>query len=92
MFVLLGRDKHAPTLVRLWALLRHRDGEKSAKVDEALLCADMMDAWARNLGKSPTAADVQHFHDLLTTATIGMESHPEAFVHPCECDACCTDD
>ena len=28
MFVLLGRDKHAPALVWLWAVLRQLDGEK----------------------------------------------------------------
>lgn len=43
MFVLLGRDKHAPTLVWLWATLRELDGEDPEKVAEARQCvADMM--------------------------------------------------
>lgn len=42
MFVLLGRDKHAPALVREWADLREREGEDSRKVAEARQCADAM--------------------------------------------------
>jgi hypothetical protein len=38
-FVLMGRDKHAPLLVRMWAMLRALDGEKQPKVDEANSCA-----------------------------------------------------
>lgn len=52
MFVLLGRDKHAPALVREWADLREREGEDSRKVEEARRCADAMyeyrDALLRN--------------------------------------------
>lgn len=36
MFVLLGRDKHAPLLVHLWALMRHADGEDAEKIAEAI--------------------------------------------------------
>ncbi len=44
MFVLLGRDKHAPTLVWLWATLRELGGEDAGKVKEARECAiDMLD-------------------------------------------------
>lgn len=39
MFILLGRDKHAPELVRLWAIMRERDGEDPAKIAEARRCA-----------------------------------------------------
>lgn len=42
MFVLLGRDKHTPLLVKLWADLRAMDGEESAKVIEAIQCASAM--------------------------------------------------
>lgn len=42
MFVLLGRDKHAPLLVDLWAALRELDGEHPDKTDEAIFCADSM--------------------------------------------------
>lgn len=51
MFILLGRDKHAPTLVWLWATLRELDGEDAAKVHEARqCCADMM-AYAHGKGR-----------------------------------------
>jgi len=46
MFVLLGRDKHAPTLVWLWATLRELDGEDLAKVQEARECCAKMMEWA----------------------------------------------
>lgn len=42
MFILLGRDKHAPLLVKLWADLRQMDGEDIAKVTEAIQCATAM--------------------------------------------------
>jgi hypothetical protein len=48
MFVLLGRDKHAPTLVWLWATLRELDGEDEAKIIEARTCAAKMMEWAHD--------------------------------------------
>jgi hypothetical protein len=42
MFILLGRDKHAPLLVKLWADLRILDGEENAKVVEAVQCSAEM--------------------------------------------------
>lgn len=42
MFVLLGRDKHAPLLVNLWAIMRVADGEDQAKAFEAAQCANAM--------------------------------------------------
>jgi hypothetical protein len=47
MFVLLGRDKHAPLLVKLWADLRQMDGEDIAKVTEAITCATAMGEFRR---------------------------------------------
>lgn len=46
MFILLARDKHAPTLVWLWATLRELDGEDEAKVAEARACVGQMIEWA----------------------------------------------
>jgi uncharacterized small protein (TIGR04563 family) len=47
MFVLLGRDKDAPALVRAWADQREDDGESAEKVAEARACAASMEAfWA----------------------------------------------
>jgi hypothetical protein len=42
MFILLGRDVHAPALVRDWADRREREGEDPAKVAEARACAKAM--------------------------------------------------
>lgn len=48
MFVLLGRDKHAPLLVHLWAILRAADNEDAEKVAEAARCGnDMVDYRSR---------------------------------------------
>jgi hypothetical protein len=51
LFVLLARDKHAPTLVWLWATLRELDGEKPEIVSEARLCASEMLSWAAAHGR-----------------------------------------
>lgn len=48
MFVLLGRDKYAPTLVWLWSIFRELDQEKSEKVAEARQCAVDMLEWLAN--------------------------------------------
>jgi hypothetical protein len=45
MFILLGRDKHAPALIRDWASRRAMAGEDPAKVEEAYACADAMEAY-----------------------------------------------
>lgn len=87
MFVLLDRDRHAAGLVRLWALLRHREGEDEAKVAEALSCADAMDRRARSLGKDPVK-NAARFEELFFAATVGMAEHPEGFDYPCDCDLC----
>ncbi len=47
MFVLLGRDRHGPILVRLWAILRWLTGERSEKVSEAWACAASMKQYRR---------------------------------------------
>lgn len=46
MFILLGRDKNAPSLVDLWANQREIDGEDPAKVQEARDCANAMRHYA----------------------------------------------
>ena len=47
MFVLLARDRHAPSIVRQWADRREFEGEDPKKVAEARKCADEMEAWNR---------------------------------------------
>ena len=49
MFVLLGRDLMAPTLVRQWAAMRRAQEESPEKVAEAEACADAMEAWQQKL-------------------------------------------
>lgn len=89
MFVLLGRDKHAAGLVRLWALLRQRAGEDEAKIAEALQCADGMDDYAVKLGKVASPAEAgRTFEPLYLAATEGMIEHPNGFDHPCQCQLC----
>ena len=51
MFILLGRDKYAPLLVRLWADLRRIEGEDPEKVADAIRCVDMMDEFRRKRNK-----------------------------------------
>lgn len=46
MFILLGRDKNAPSLVDLWARQREIDEEDPAKVREARDRANAMRAFA----------------------------------------------
>ena len=52
MFVLLARDKHAPTLVWLWATLRELDQEDPAKVAEARECVNAMCDWQKAHGRA----------------------------------------
>lgn len=42
MFVLLGRDRHAPALVTIWAALRAAEGENLSTIIEAMDCATDM--------------------------------------------------
>lgn len=51
LFVLLARDKHAPTLLWLWSALRALDGEDAAVVDEARQCCEDMLRWAAAHGR-----------------------------------------
>ena len=75
MFVLLGRDKHAPTLVWLWATLRSLDGEDPEKVAEARDCVAAMLAFAKEhdrpavgLGQAALAACME----LVRVANMGV--------------------
>ena len=63
MFVLLGRDRHAPLLVRLWARARKLAGEEADKVEEAHNCAEHMQGWLEAQNKALDYASV--FGDVL---------------------------
>lgn len=45
VFVLRGQDRLAPILVRLWASMASRAGCDAMKVQEAMKCAEAMEAW-----------------------------------------------
>jgi uncharacterized Zn finger protein (UPF0148 family) len=71
MFVLLGRDGMAPSLVEAWANARSLDGEDAAKVAEARQCAQAMREWLQlRLGKSERPIGLSH---LLIGALAGGE-------------------
>ncbi len=89
MFILLGRDRDAASLVRLWALMRHAAGEDEKKVTEALQCAEAMDGWLRKIDKDPVAAAAR-YSEVFVKASEGMASHPDDFNEPCACDECCS--
>ena len=86
MFVLLGRDKHAPFLVEVWALLRHFDGEDEAMVAEALDCADTMRTWLHHKGKKE--CDNPVLENIRISLTEGQDEHPPNYESACACDLC----
>jgi hypothetical protein len=89
MFVLLGRDRHAPLLVRIWVLLRHREGkEDDAKLEEAVQCAAAMEQWQLGLGKKPFDNRPAMATQLLEMLTDGLNDHPPAYDDSCICDEC----
>lgn len=46
LFILLGRDRTAPDIVRTWANVREEEGVTDpAKIAEARDCADAMKRW-----------------------------------------------
>lgn len=59
MFVLLGRDPTAALLVRLWASLRRNmtSSLEPEKFENALRCAEELEAWACKIGKNERVAE-----------------------------------
>lgn len=77
MFILLARDKHAPTLVWLWATLRELDQEKPAVVEEARECAAAMIEWAAGRGRQPVGlaqATMAGCFELIRAANQAMDA------------------
>lgn len=87
MFVLLGRDKHAPSLVRLWALMRVQEGEDDAKIEEAIQCAEAMDEELRRRGKDPLKA-ADDFFKVFDIVTSDLGEHPYGYDGHCNCLEC----
>jgi len=80
MFILLGRDKHAPTLVWLWATLRELDGENPAKVDEARACVASMLTWQKDHEKKAVGlgqAALAGVMELLRAANYAFQNAPD---------------
>lgn len=104
MFVLLGRDRHAEVLVRLWAILRAHDDktEDEDKITEAMVCADSMQAWADSLSKrrlngahpvlgfdpGATSKSDTVIEKIFLAATEGLNEHPDGFDQSCQCALC----
>lgn len=81
MFILLGRDKHAPTLVWLWATLRELDGEDAAKVADARACAAHMLHWQREHDRKAVGlgqATLAGVFELIRTANYGAKADGSA--------------
>jgi hypothetical protein len=77
IFVLLGRDRHAAALVRLWAEMREREGEDPIVVEEARECADRLEGQARALGKP-----VMTMESVVMFATTLKQAKEEAVAAP----------
>lgn len=76
MFVLLGRDPCAPTIVAAWIALRKEMGDTSPeKLGEALDCAKAMTSYAYNLGKAPQLDKVMVSWRRTLLKTIGRLMH-----------------
>lgn len=72
MFVLLGRDPMAGTLVRLWVQLREYEGTIAhEKAEEARACANRLDEWATKLGKGGRVERSKHIMVELLTEFLG---------------------
>jgi hypothetical protein len=92
MFTLLARDKHAPAIVRFWALLRLHAGEDPAVVKEALECALAMDLYRSAEIKKPLIyaddAEYARIAQVFMVLTKGLDEHPDSFGEICDCDTC----
>jgi hypothetical protein len=59
LFILLGRDPVAASMVRLWAEVRAELGMTSqGKLAESYESADKIEAWSKGLGKDTKAAEI----------------------------------
>lgn len=79
MFILLGRDKHAPCLVWLWAALRELDGEDPKKVEEARQTVVAMMNWSSQLGKEVHgigAATLVGVMEMIRAANLAVKNPP----------------
>lgn len=67
MFILLGRDPAAAIVVEFWiALRRALGGDNDDKLAEAKQCAELMEGWARALGKADKVDRVEAaYHALI---------------------------
>lgn len=86
MFVLLARDKHAPALVWLWAVLRELDQEKPEKVEEARLCAVNMIEWQHNHGKQTVGVGIAAMAGMLELTRAANYAAKDARNSPCTID------
>lgn len=57
MFILLGRDRNAPSLVEAWADVRERAHEDPVQVAEARACAQQMREFLMSQGRAEQRFD-----------------------------------
>ena len=79
IFILLGRDKDASTIVRFWAACREslieqgiKPPEDMKQVNEARQCAYEMDRW-RNMKKMLISTDEYNASDNNSTKSMGTQ-------------------
>jgi hypothetical protein len=77
MFVLLGRDPFAATLVRMWANAREARGNPmdAEKIAEARACADALDRYCEGIGRAPV--DIMAVNELFARAH--LDTDPVSF-------------
>lgn len=69
-FTLIGRDPHAPAVIRHWANLREYEGEIDPKIDGARKIASDMEAYRAELVKADEAAEAQRIADIERTIAV----------------------
>lgn len=87
MFVLLARDKHAPTLIWLWSVLRELDQENPDKVKEARECAVAMLEWAHAHNRKAVGLGQSVLAGVLELIRAANAMAPKALNSPSDIDA-----
>lgn len=80
MFTLLGRDRFAEQLVRLWAEGRAAQGEAPEVVAEAFQCAEAMRGYCVGLGRTPQTINIAPEMHRLLAALVALTNSEGQFV------------
>ncbi len=82
MFILLGRDRNAPSTVEAWANAREIAGDDPAMIQEARNCAIAMRAWLAQAGK--TEAPILTQFEAVKVERDGLRKTMEALISALE--------